>query len=70
MVRLYKKLFEYDLYMRVEPDVSGDIMLFTFETTKQVSEYCPIPLSMIELYPDEAEDVLLKHLSAFLHTIR
>lgn len=70
MVRLYKKLFKYDLDMRVEPDVSGTVMLFTFESRRHVSEDCPVPLSMIELYPDEAEDVLLKHLATFLHTIR
>ena len=70
MVELYKKLFENDMHMRIEPDVSGEFVLISFETRMRVSEDYPIHLSVFEEYPEDAWCLIIKRLESFLWVIK
>ena len=70
MVELYKKLFENDMHMRIEPDVSGQYVLINFETRKRVSEDYPIHISVFEEYPEDSWYLIIKRLESFLWVIK
>ena len=67
MVRLYKKLREYNINMNIH--MHGETVYFTFNK-KNHTDINPVHIDLLELNPDEAEDILIKHLGIFLDTIK
>ena len=63
MVRLYKKLFEYEVTMEVY--CNGNFVYFTFKKMGK-SESCSIPIDNLGFYPEETENILIRYLKSLL----